>query len=90
MHGHYRLAHQGTTPPASGGGSGGGGGDKRPPFIEGLLAKLPNPDADWPVDARAKWLTTAPNIFDLMYVDTTGETMKTISISVEAPKGGSA
>lgn len=37
------------------------------PFIVGLLQKLPPPDAEWAYEQRAKWLTTASNIFDLMY-----------------------
>jgi hypothetical protein len=39
------------------------------PFIQGLLEKLPEPDRAWNMEARAKWLQTAANIFDLMYVD---------------------
>jgi len=49
--------------------SGGGGGQPFHPFIQGLLKKLPEPDTDWPMDARAKWLQAAINIFDLMYTD---------------------
>jgi hypothetical protein len=37
------------------------------PFIQGLLASLPEPDTNWTVDGRAKWLQAAANIFDLMY-----------------------
>jgi hypothetical protein len=39
------------------------------PFIEGLLEKLPVADTEWKRDARAKWLQTAANIFELMYSD---------------------
>lgn len=49
-----------------------GGSDTRgrlPPFIQGLIDKLPPPDTEWDLVARAKWLTTAANIFDLMYKD---------------------
>ncbi|SEK07252.1 MULTISPECIES: hypothetical protein [unclassified Variovorax] len=38
------------------------------PFVLGLLRKLPEPDAPWSTRDRAKWLQTAANIFDLMYV----------------------
>ena len=38
-----------------------------PPFIQGLLEKLPEPNTNWAVEGRAKWLQTAANIFDLMY-----------------------
>jgi hypothetical protein len=37
------------------------------PFIQGLLDSLPQPDTNWTVDGRAKWLQAAANIFDLMY-----------------------
>jgi hypothetical protein len=43
------------------------------PFIQGLLEKLPGADENWTVEARAKWLQTAANIFDLMYVDPDGK-----------------
>ena len=50
----------------------GGGGDDPDlsallPFIQGLLKTLPEPESDWPVDARMKWLQTAANIFDPIY-----------------------
>lgn len=45
----------------------GGGTPPQHPFIEGLIQKLPPPDSEWDLVARAKWLTTAANIFDLMY-----------------------
>ena len=51
--------------PASRTGGCGGAGDH--PFIQGLVNKLPDPDSEWDLTARAKWLTTAANIFDLMY-----------------------
>jgi hypothetical protein len=37
------------------------------PLIEGLFSKLPDPEAQWPLAARQKWLQTAASIFDLMY-----------------------
>lgn len=37
------------------------------PLIEGLFSKLPQPEAEWPLAARQKWLQTAASIFDLMY-----------------------
>jgi hypothetical protein len=51
-------------------GGGNGNGNVPPPrhpFIEGLLKTLPEPDTEWPAQARAKWLQTAANIFDLIY-----------------------
>jgi hypothetical protein len=41
------------------------------PLIEGLFSKLPEPEAEWPLPARQKWLQTAASIFDLMYAPTT-------------------
>lgn len=56
-----------------------------PPFIKGLLDKLPTPDTEWAIEARAKWLTTAANIFDLMYLAPAGADGKTIEIAVNEP-----
>jgi hypothetical protein len=53
-------------PKRAGGGS--GGDDTLHPFIRGLIDKLPPADSEWDLTSRAKWLTTAANIFDLMYV----------------------
>lgn len=50
-----------------GGGQGGGDHSDLHPFIQGLLETLPEPESDWSVAARAKWLQTAANIFDLIY-----------------------
>lgn len=36
-------------------------------LIRGLVDRLPQPDAIWPLDDRAKWLRTAAGIFDLVY-----------------------
>lgn len=61
-----------STPPTEEVKKGGGNGNDnvpppRHPFIEGLLKTLPEPDSEWPAAARAKWLQTAANIFDLIY-----------------------
>ncbi len=37
------------------------------PFIQGLISTLPEPDTNWTVEGRAKWLQAAANIFDLIY-----------------------
>jgi hypothetical protein len=37
------------------------------PFIQGLLDTLPQPDTNWTIEGRAKWLQAAANIFDLIY-----------------------
>lgn len=42
------------------------------PFVEGLLMKLPDPDTDWPMDGRKKWLQAAVQVFELMYEDKEG------------------
>jgi hypothetical protein len=54
----------------------GGNPPEYPPFIQGLLAKLPQAETEWSLEGRKKWLQTASNIFDLMYqtaADDTGE-----------------
>ncbi len=50
-----------------------GGGDDLHPFIRGLLGSLPEPDTAWAGSERAKWLTTASNIFSLLYQGDDGE-----------------
>lgn len=37
------------------------------PFIQGLLDTLPEPDTNWTVEGRAKWLQAAAHNFDLIY-----------------------
>ncbi len=74
-----------------GGGSGGSGGDGRNdlhPFIQGLLAKLPEPESDWSTKDRAKWLQTAANIFDLMYQGA-GDGKLSVTFDPEPPGGTS-
>ena len=68
----------------SGGGSGtgGGGGPELHPFIKGLLEKLPPADTIWSIQARAKWLQTASNIFDLMYKAEPDDNLKLIEIKI--------
>lgn len=56
--------------------------DELNPFIKGLLTKLPKPDSEWPQDARAKWLETAANIFDLLYKNS-DDNNRVISIRLE-------
>lgn len=48
---------------------GGGNGGLYHPFIQGLIDKLPIPETSWSLKDRAKWLNTAANIFDLMYLE---------------------
>lgn len=48
-------------------------------FIRGLLEKLPDPESDWPLSGRVKWLQTAANIFDLMYANS-GDTDASIEV----------
>lgn len=69
----------------------GGGGGEPPlhPFIRGLLQKLPAPDSEWPIDSRAKWLTTAANIFDLMYTTPAGGDVKFIDVEIKNLGGAS-
>jgi hypothetical protein len=52
------------------------------PFIKGLLKKLPPPETEWTIEARAKWLQAAINIFDLMYTDS-DDSRRSISIDMK-------
>ena len=38
------------------------------PFVQGLLDTLPEPGTNWAIEGRAKWLSAAANIFDLIYM----------------------
>jgi len=38
-------------------------------LIQGLVERLPEPDSIWSLDERAKWLSTAASVFDLVYKD---------------------
>ena len=78
------------TPPLAdsklpnGGGGGGGSGDDLHPFVRGLLQKLPVPETEWSIEGRAKWLTAAVNIFDLMYLEPPEAQAKAIAIEVKS------
>jgi hypothetical protein len=43
------------------------------PFIEGLLDALPEPNTNWALEGRAKWLQAAAYNFDLMYKGADGK-----------------
>jgi hypothetical protein len=73
-----KQPHQRQEHPSKLGGAGGGGGDLHP-FIAGLLRTLPEPETEWPIRDRVKWLRTASQIFGLIYA---GE--GAIKIEVEA------
>jgi hypothetical protein len=42
-------------------------------LLQGLVDRLPKPDATWSLDERAKWLRTAASVFDLVYKRGDGE-----------------
>jgi hypothetical protein len=42
-------------------------------LIQGLVDRLPKPNAVWPLEERAKWLRTAASVFGLVYTDSDGE-----------------
>jgi hypothetical protein len=54
------------------------------PFIQGLLDTLPEPNTNWTVEGRAKWLMAAANIFDLIYKGS-GE-ITIVAKATETPK----
>lgn len=57
------------------------------PFVQGLLKTLPEPETDWPIAKRIKWLQAASNIFDLIYK--TEEEKTGIKIAKDAEGGPS-
>ncbi|MCU1244155.1 MAG: hypothetical protein JWN02_65 [Acidobacteria bacterium] len=58
------------------------GMDRTHPLIEGLFSKLPRPETEWSLQSRQKWLQTAANIFDLMYIPNEAEVGE-VAIRVE-------
>ncbi len=62
------------------------------PMIMGLVARLPKPDAVWPLEDRAKWLRTAAAIFALVYRtgDEEGQKREEGEIGVALGRSGSA
>ena len=66
----------------SSGDGGGSGFGLLHPLIEGLIKTLPDPTAEWPIEKRAKWLRAASQNFDLIYPDTTED-----SIEIKVQKG---
>jgi hypothetical protein len=62
------------------------GGSGQPPFVQFLLAKLPEPDSEWPLRDRVKWLQTAASMFDLAYK--VGDEAEEAEIKVEIRKTG--
>jgi hypothetical protein len=57
-----------------------------PPFIQGLLEKLPLGESEWDLAQRAKWLQTAANIFDLMFTANDKGTIDIKFSDASAPK----
>ena len=43
------------------------------PLLRGLVDRLPKADSTWSLDDRAKWLSAAARIFDLVYKTSDGE-----------------
>ena len=54
------------------------------PLIQGLFDKLPQAESEWSLQARQKWLQTAANIFDLMYLPNESDAGE-LAIRVERP-----
>jgi len=73
-------SNDGKKPLTNGGG--GNGGDGHHPLIEGLIKALPESGADWPLEARRKWLQAAAINFDFVYVDPT-DSQGSIKVSLD-------
>ncbi len=67
---------------SGGGGTGGTGGGTHHPLIDGLIKALPDTGADWPLEARKKWLQAAAMNFDFVYADSM-ESQGTIKVSLD-------
>jgi hypothetical protein len=66
-----------------GGNAGSGGGGQYHPFIQGLLQTLPEPNTEWQLNARKKWLQSALSIFDVIYKSQDDE--QTLTVRLEKP-----
>lgn len=60
-----------------------GGGDELHPFIQGLLRELPPAKTEWPIEKRAKWLQTAANMFDMIYLENDDDNKRSINIDLK-------
>jgi hypothetical protein len=58
-------------------------------LIQGLLDRLPKPNALWSLEDRAKWLRTAASIFGLVYKSSDGE-QRELSVVLVKPDAGNA
>jgi hypothetical protein len=54
------------------------------PFIAGLLRTLPDPESEWSMAGRVKWLQTASNVFGLMYRTKDDDDVEYIEITKKA------
>lgn len=70
-------------PEKRGKGSDSGGGDELHPFIQGLLKELPAAKTEWPIEKRAKWLQTAANMFDMIYLENDDDNKRSINIDLK-------
>jgi hypothetical protein len=55
---------------------------------QGLLKTLPEPETEWKLADRAKWLSTAANIFDLIYKGDGGGISVTAARADRSPRPG--
>jgi hypothetical protein len=58
------------------------------PFTQGLLDSLPEPNSNWALEGRAKWLQAAALNFDLMYKGGNGEIKISASFKAENSPDG--
>lgn len=64
-------------------------GEGPDPLIQGLLDRLPTPNAVWSLDDRAKWLRTAAAIFGLIYNTIDGE-QREMGVVLLQPNAGNS
>jgi hypothetical protein len=58
-------------------------------LIQGLLDRLPKPNAIWSLEDRAKWLRTAASIFGLVYKSSDGD-RRELGVVLLKPDAGNA
>jgi hypothetical protein len=78
------YAGSGQEEKTRGDGNGGSSsGGQYHPFIQGLLQTLPEPNTEWQLSARKKWLQSALSIFDVIYKSQDDE--QTLTVRLEKP-----
>ena len=59
--------------------------ERKHPLIEGLIKELPEPQSEWTIEARKRWLEAASTIFNIIFKDS-DDSRGSLRIEVEKEK----